>query len=210
MISAAFDAVLREMRDLHRTVPALGAFAPFPETLSETPFHPRPLKAAALFDQTARLGGQAAHPLTQALLAASPEAYWRDTYANTDIGQHFLDRFGCYCMIGPNAPWDSDTLWSFMVHMPAGLDYTWHHHPAEEIYVVIDGEAEFRRAGLPPERLGRGGSSFHASDQPHAMRTLDQPVVAYVAWRNGFGTPPRLTPWDCTPDAAGGDAPVAL
>ncbi len=194
MISPAFSAVLREMRNLHRTVPALAAFAPFPEALEETEFHPRPIRAAALFDTTARIAGATAHPLTRALQTASVEAYWRDTYADTDIGQDFLDRFGCYCIIGPNAPWTSDVLWGFMVHMPAGLDYTWHHHPAEELYVVIDGEAEFRRAGLAPERLRRGGSSFHASNQPHAMRTFDLPVVAYVVWRNGFGTPPMLTP----------------
>lgn len=199
MTSAAFNTVLLEIQDLHRTIPELGAFVAFPESVTQTPFRPRPIAAAALFDETARQGAEAMHPLTRALQAAGPEAYWRDTYADTDIGQHFLDRFGCYCIIGPNAPWISDTLWSFMVHMPAGLDYTWHHHPAEEIYVVIDGEAEFRRAGMPPERLGRGGSSFHASGQPHAMRTLDQPVVAYVAWRNGFGTPPRLTPEDAIP-----------
>ena len=198
MTTAAFETVLQQIRALHLSVPALDAFAAFPEEVTETPNRPRPIPAAALFDETAT-AVENAHPLTRALQAAAPDAYWRDTYADTDIGQHFLDRFGCFCMIGPNAPWTSETLWAFMVHMPPGLDYTWHYHPAEELYVVIDGEAEFRRAGLPSERLRRGGSSFHASNQPHAMRTFDQPVVAYVAWRNGFDTPPVLTPRDRVP-----------
>lgn len=192
-MSAAWRQVLAEMQALHREVPALEAFAPFPDRLTATPFVAFDIPAAGLFVNTAH-ASPGAHPLTRALAAASPEAHWRETYKGTQIGQHFLDRFGCYSMIGPNAPWDSATYWAFMVHMPRGLDYTWHHHPAEELYVVIDGAAEFCRAGKPNETLRRGGSSFHASNEPHAMRTHDQPVVAYVCWRNGFGIPPVLTP----------------
>ena len=75
-----------------------------------------------------------------------------------------------------------------------GLFYPWHHHPAEELYVIIAGEAVFEAAGRPPRRLGPGYTAFHASNQPHAMTTEDKPVLAYVLWRGDLKTPPILTP----------------
>ena len=54
-------------------------------------------------------------------------------------------------------------------------------------------EAAFHREGDPTEVLRPGGTSFHASNQPHAMETTDSPVMCYVTWRNHLDTPPVLT-----------------
>jgi len=42
--------------------------------------------------------------------------------------------------------------------------------------------------------LTEDDTSFHQSNQPHAMETLDDPVLCLVAWRDDFETPPVLTP----------------
>ena len=59
--------------------------------------------------------------------------------------------------------------------------------------MVLGGEARFLRSGEDDQVLHAGHTSFHASNQPHAMETLDSPVLALVVWRNGFETAPVLT-----------------
>lgn len=134
-----------------------------------------------------------ADPLVRAVLQASDEAFWRLTYAGTHIGQDFLDRFGCFCLIGSGGGWISAQISAYFVYMPPGLYYPWHHHPAEEIYHVLAGEAEFFRDGEAAEVLRAGDSSLHASNQPHATQTHDRGFMAYVVWRNNLTTPPVLT-----------------
>jgi hypothetical protein len=117
-----------------------------------------------------------------------------ETYKDTDIGDDFMDQFACYCIIGENAPFMSAAIRLFMVYMPPHFYYPWHHHPAEEMYLVVSGNGVFKRKGCPDERLTEGETSFHQSNQPHAMETLDDPVLCLVAWRDDFETPPVLTP----------------
>ena len=125
---------------------------------------------------------------------ASAYAHWRQTYAETNIGQDFLDRFGCYCLIGENGAWTSRQMSAFFVYMPSDLWYTWHAHPAEELYFVIAGGGQFYRDGDPPRHLGPGQTMFHGSNQPHALQTGFSPLLALVLWRNNLDIPPVLMP----------------
>ncbi|MGD1926979.1 MAG: dimethylsulfonioproprionate lyase family protein [Paracoccaceae bacterium] len=191
-----FAELIEAARDAHKRLPQLAAFCDFPDDLTEAPVVQRHFPCAQLMEADPVLHDPAMDPLAKAFLAGSPHAHWRDTYAGTDIGQDFMDRFGCYCLIGPGGAYRSKQMLGFVVYMPAKLWYPWHHHPAEELYTVLHGEAEFLREGEPSETLQAGESSFHASNQPHAMETHDHPVVAYVIWRNRFETDPALTERD--------------
>ena len=192
----AFDNLLAAARDAHRRFPALADFCDFPDDLTEAVVERRHLSCGRLMEADPVLRDPGMDPLAAAFLAGSPHAHWRDTYAEADIGKDFLDRFGCYCLIGPGGAYHSNQMLAFVVYMPPGLWYPWHHHPAEELYTVLHGEAEFLREGEPSETLTAGQSSFHASNQPHAMQTHDSPVIAYVTWRNHFDTAPVLTERD--------------
>ena len=105
----------------------------------------------------------------------------------------FLEEFGCYGLIGPESPFQSDEIRAWVVYMPKNFYYPWHQHPAEEMYLCLAGEAAFRKEGSPEVVLNSGGVMEHLSNQPHAMETFDHPIMAYVVWRNGFGTKPVLT-----------------
>lgn len=195
MTDPAFLHLVDLLRDLHRSHAGLGDFVPFAHDLRATGFKPFHIPASDLLQAETRLSSpDDLAPLRDAFVAAAPLARWRETYKDTDIGDDFLNRFGCYCLIGPDAPFVSDQMGGWVVYMPPHLDYTWHHHPAEEMYVVLAGEAEFRREGEAPETLRAGDTSFHASNQPHAMTTHDHPVMCYVTWRNNLHTPPVLSP----------------
>ena len=65
--------------------------------------------------------------------------------------------------------------------------------PAEEMYLCLAGEAVFRRENCPDISLGSGDIMEHSANQPHSMETLENPIMAYVVWRNEFGTKPVLT-----------------
>ena len=193
MNAPVFGELLSAAREAHRRFPALADFCDFPEDLSEVIVNRRQLSCGRLMEADPALRDPHMDPLAKAFLAGSPYAHWRDTYAETEIGSDFLDRFGCYCFIGPGGAYRSEQMLAFVVYMPPHLWYPWHHHPAEELYTVLHGEAEFLRADEPSETLTAGQSSFHASNQPHAMQTHDSPVVAYVTWRNHFDIDPVLT-----------------
>jgi len=195
-MSAAFDALLREVRAVHGAHPDTRAFCPFPDDLTPQPMTPVHRPCADFMAREGPMAAGAYAALYRAMRAAGPHALWRETYAGTGIGRHFMDRCGCYGIIARGGAWASARMSAWLVYMPAGLWYPWHRHPAEELYLVVAGEAEFLREGMATETLGPGGSVFHGGDQPHAMRTRDRPVMAYVTWRNNLGVPPVLSESD--------------
>ena len=183
---SVWTTLLDEARATHQA--ALAGFVPFPDAPAPQPITPTHIHAATLFEAE-----PLTNPLARAFQAASPQAQWRDTYAGTRIDPDFLDRFGCYCLIGPGGPYQARTMGAYVVTMPPHLDYPWHHHPAEEAYLILSGTAEFHRQGEPPETLHPGDISYHASNQPHATFTGDDFLVAYVVWRGDLSTRPVWT-----------------
>lgn len=188
----AFGQLKDALRQAHATHPQLADFVGFPDDLQDQPLKARHLPCADYVYGDASFRDADA-PLARAFFAAGPNAFWRATYADTDIGDDFLNRFGCYCAIGDGGPWKSGQMSGYVVTMPPGLYYPWHHHKAEELYLVLAGEAEFYREGEPAETLREGDTSFHASSQPHAMETKGSSVMCYVTWRNHLNIPPVLT-----------------
>lgn len=188
-----YPELLRTVRAAYTSHPAMMAFRPLPGDIRRQKVNPHHCPCSDAFRDDATLFSDKFAELQKAILAAGQIAHWRETYKGTDIGADFMDRFGCYCIIGENSPFSSGDIRLYMVYMPAGLYYPWHNHPAEEIYMVLSGSAVFMRNGLPNKTLREGDTSFHESNQPHAMETLDQSVLCLVAWRDQFETPPVLT-----------------
>ena len=191
---AVYQTLLRTTQDAYADNAEMTGFTPFPDDIvrqAVTPFHST---CCDVFCEDKKLVSQKYPALQDALRAASDAVHWRQTYKDTDIGDDFMGQFACYCIIGENAPFMSAAIRLFMVYMPPHFYYPWHHHPAEEMYVVVSGTGVFKRKDCPDERLTEGEISFHQSNQPHAMETLDDPVLCLVAWRDDFETPPVLTP----------------
>ena len=191
---AVYQTLLRTTQDAYAGNAEMTGFTPFPDDIvrqAVTPFHST---CCDVFCEDKKLVSQKYPALQDALRAASDAVHWRQTYKDTDIGDDFMDQFACYCIIGENAPFMSAAIRLFMVYMPPHFYYPWHHHPAEEMYVVVSGTGVFKRKDCPDERLTEGEISFHQSNQPHAMETLDDPVLCLVAWRDDFETQPVLTP----------------
>jgi quercetin dioxygenase-like cupin family protein len=190
---AIFQTLLRTTQSAYSVNTEMMGFAPFWKDIISQDVIPYHCKCSDYLRGDRRLISTNYPELQNAIIAASELVHWRETYKDTDIGDYFMDRFGCYCIIGENAPFSSDALRLFMVYMPPGLYYPWHHHLAEEMYMVVSGCAIFKQKDCPDEVLSEGQVVFHASNQPHAMETKEDPVLCLVAWHDNFQTPPVLT-----------------
>ncbi len=189
MTRAVWENLLDAARETHRA--ALPWFCTFPDDLRETTLTPHRIGAADLFEADIDLTN--AHPLARQFCAASPYAQWRETYKGSAIGDDFLNRFGCFCLIGSGGAYLSDQMGAYVVYMPPDLPYPWHHHPAEEAYLILAGSAEFHREGHAPETLSAGEISHHTPGQPHATMTADSSLIAYVVWKGDQATKPIWT-----------------
>lgn len=186
----------RALQDLHHQHPSLKHFTPWPLD-AQVGDARRTDHAARQAMQAETWGGGLDDAVLiearDACLAAGPLAQWRVPYAGTKIDPDFTTRFGCYCIVGDGGFWSSATMAGYLVYMPAGLDYPMHHHPAEEMYVILAGCAAFRMQDQPPRQVAAGDAVFHPSNVPHATTTANAPLLAYVTWRNHLGTPPVWT-----------------
>ena len=186
----SLETVLQELRKLHQTHADVRAFCPMPDDVVQQDVVPFDIPPRHLMEADQGLTTRLYPDLRDALIAIGPQMQWRETYKDTDIGADFMDRFGCYEIIGVDAPFASSKMRSFLVYQPPHLHYPWHHHPADELYVVIAGEAEFHLQDRASEVLTSGQAAFHPSNTPHALTTHDHPVMTYVLWRDEFDTAP--------------------
>lgn len=190
MIQEQLDVVYEELRKLHETHAKVGGFCAFPDDVKPQAVAAFTVPSTDLFVSEQGLGQSEYPALRDALVAISPAMLWRETYKDTDIGADFMDRFGCYEIIGRDAPFASEKMRSFMVYHPPHLHYPWHHHPAEELYMVIAGQAEFHMQGREAAVLKSGETAFHPASVPHALTSHNHPVLTYVIWRDDFDVAP--------------------
>lgn len=195
MSRALFDHALEEVRKFYEASDAMMQFQNFPEPseLEWTELEPHYIDPATLFSEDKSLVTDKFSDVRDALIALKDDASWRETYKDTNIGDDFLTRFGCYELFGWDGHFHCRSTRGFIVYSPAGLYYPWHHHPAEEMYFILAGEAEFATEGNAPKHLKPGDTVFHAENQPHNMETKDSGVLAWVQWRGDMSVAPVLT-----------------
>ena len=135
--------------------------------------------------------------LAEALAAASPSLRWIAPYQPGDGADALAAGYAAAMLVGtdPPIPGDyqtpfvsPDVIVTFTLQGP-GLYYPLHRHKAPEIYHVISGTAQWRRDGEPWRRRLPGEWFFHASEQGHAMRTGDEPLLAMAAWIDHLDAP---------------------
>jgi mannose-6-phosphate isomerase-like protein (cupin superfamily) len=126
----------------------------------------------------------------QALREARSHLRWGYSY-ETRVGEETLaQRISFAELIGPDGPMsEPDARVGFTLLAPDTL-YPLHAHPATELYWVMAGHAEWSRDSatevVPPGRF-----VLHRSDEPHAMRTSAEPLLALWCWSGDLDTPAR-------------------
>ncbi len=191
-MNAVWTDLLAEARALHDSTPALSDFCPFPDVAPVDDIDPKVDPLCDAFREDDTLTGPFCAFQT-ACAKAAPHALWRDTYRDTAIGDVLHAHFGTFEILGRDTPLKADSMRSFLIYQTPGYHYPLHHHPAEEVYLIIAGEADFVVEGEDTQRLGPGDTAYHPSNAPHALTTTDRSILAYVLWRGDIATKPVFT-----------------
>ena len=121
--------------------------------------------------------------LVRDLCRSAPSLNWRQTYTTRDLDRAFLDNYGWSEIVGAAGPIDSGRMaCGFLLLGPSTL-YPLHRHAAEELYVPIRGMAAWQQGDAVWREQPPGAPIHHRSEEPHAMRTAAQPLLALYVWR---------------------------
>jgi quercetin dioxygenase-like cupin family protein len=128
--------------------------------------------------------------LLETAAATAGWAAWTEFYQEDEWTRSFVHRFAGGTVVGPSAPWRVDhVIVDIFVYGPE-IDYPAHAHPAEEVYLILGGDARFRVGTdgdyrpLPP-----GAISHHRPDEPHAIRVGPEPILGVVMYRGDLKGP---------------------
>ena len=121
--------------------------------------------------------------LVAALCHAAPSLAWRQTYTANDLDSAFLDNYGWSEIFGGTGPLASERLACGFLILGPSTHYPRHRHEAEEMYLPMSGTAAWLQGDSVWRQRSAGTPIFHASDEPHAMRTGTQPLLALYVWR---------------------------
>ena len=144
-----------------------------------------PVALAAPFCEI--LSAPGAHPAC-ARIAATPLP-WAPPETSSDplYRQHSAPKVHVE-LIGPDGVVPSQTVRLGLYGILPHADYGLRTHPAEEIFVMLAGEADWKRADAPYLAHGPGERSYHPSMMPHATRTRASAFMSLYVWVGDVST----------------------
>jgi quercetin dioxygenase-like cupin family protein len=134
-------------------------------------------------------------PFVEALCRAAPSLAWRQSYSEREVGGAFLQNYGwCEIVAGARSRTSAQIACGVVVLGPRTL-YPPHRHEAEEIYLPLRGTAVWQQGDAVWREHPPGTLIHHLSEEPHAMRTGDEPLLAMYLWYSiDLGQKARLDP----------------
>jgi len=130
--------------------------------------------------------------LIEALLRSAATLAWRQTYTALELSADFLENYAYTEILGLNGPRYSDRLASGFLLLGPDTLYPRHRHAAEEIYLPLIGTAEWQQGDTVWRSHAAGTVIHHRSEEPHAMRTRAEPLLALYLWRGDLAQKSRL------------------
>ncbi|WP_227268482.1 dimethylsulfonioproprionate lyase family protein [Roseobacter weihaiensis] len=97
------------------------------------------------------------------------------------------DRMAVVELLGPTGYIRHKAVRVGFLFQDAQLGYPPHSHAAEEIYLLLQGQADWQIDGRPIGLCRAGKLVHHLPWQPHAMQTAKEPLLALWAWRGEIG-----------------------
>lgn len=126
-----------------------------------------------------------ARDLVEYLVEIKDQLRWGQTYTAADFGQHYVDNYGWVELFGTRGHLVSSEMSGGFLLLGPGLHYREHRHEAEEIYVVLSGDATWQRGGGEFVQHPVGTVIHHTSNTLHSTKAGARPVLALYLWRGG-------------------------
>lgn len=171
-----------ELQRVHQVLDGLGDLRPatsLPPDVVETYLSGcRPVARAPLAER-----------LVAALEAANSAIAWypSKSYDDEPSMAAFVPRYAVAPIVGPDrfgrhCPYFSDRIFLGVSLQAPGTDYAAHAHQAVELYYILAGSVDWQQGDGAWRAKAPGDFVRHAADEPHAMRTGDEPLLALFAW----------------------------
>ena len=120
--------------------------------------------------------------LAEAFADLAPELAWRRRPGAEAHGEAFRDGHANALIVGPGGLEQREDVLVGASLVAPGVRYIDHHHPPEEIYIVLS-EGEWYREGRGWYVPGIGGTVYHPPSVVHAMRAGPAPLLAvWLLW----------------------------
>lgn len=128
------------------------------------------------------------------LAAIEPHLRWvqNPNYVAAPPDPNFLRNYGYVVLAGPGGLVETQNLALGFLMLGPGTHYPTHRHPAVELYIVVSGRAEWRKAEDPWRIEPPGSVIRHETMVPHATRTLSEPLLAVYLWQGDLKTHARI------------------
>jgi|GEM_PF-1916284 len=127
--------------------------------------------------------------LKEALIENMHSIFWYPNNVYNDLSQAVSLKNYCANLIGKcrdaqNNPFlmHNDQILVGLFLLGPNQLYPAHQHPATEGWVVLSGRAKWQRGDEPWVIREPGEYFVHASNESHAMETMDEPLLAMWAW----------------------------
>lgn len=130
---------------------------------------------------------EGAHPACQ-LIAKTP-LHWAPPQTSNDAKfiEHSFPQVHVE-LLGPGGLAKSNKVRLGLYGMLPNAEYGLRIHPAEEIYVMLAGEADWMRGEAGYQTHGCGERSYHPSMMPHATRTGSKAFMSIYIWAGDIST----------------------
>jgi quercetin dioxygenase-like cupin family protein len=120
-----------------------------------------------------------------AFTVIEPRLDWKVRTGAETHGEQFLDGHANATIAGPEGFEIRRDIRIGVSVMAPNVRYPDHHHPAEEIYVVLS-DGQWRQADRPWHEPGIGGLVYNFPNVVHAMRSAGNPLLAiWFLWTGG-------------------------
>lgn len=165
--------------------PATGFVSGIDWSMPRRDLPPRPLPCLARLDRIAAIAPPPGREIAEFLRDHGRDMHWGQTYSAADFGQNFIDNYGWLELFGTRGHFANDRMAGGFLIIGPGIEYPDHHHIAEELYVPLTGGTEWRMGDGAWQLRSAGEVIHHASNVSHAMRTGEEPLLAFYLWRGG-------------------------
>ena len=119
--------------------------------------------------------------LTSLLLQCSDLLSWREAGFGK-LPEEFSKRIFASEIIGPKGIIDNPSMRVGLLLQLDHVAYPKHWHSAEELYLVLLGEAHWSVDDGSPEVRSSENFVHHKSNQPHSIKTIEEPLLAMWGW----------------------------
>ena len=119
--------------------------------------------------------------LISLLLQCSDLLTWREAGFGK-LPEEFSKRIFASEIIGPKGIIDNQSMRVGLLFQLDHVAYPKHWHSAEELYLVLLGEAHWSVDDGSSEVRSPENFVHHKSNQPHSMTTIDEPLLAMWGW----------------------------